>query len=241
MLCPDRRPHSRNELLTFGSCTIRAVRPPFIGLFATLSILLSRCKLMISTMLFLTVLLLADVVWTWKNWRKFRPIGIAWWLLASVSGILVLLACSYISTLPSHAPLRTVTGLATYRSSGLFNRHYFDFILIEEKTGHRIVFHTGIDGPWNNQPIRATYIDDGGSQPTVVRIEILSERQVPWWHVEKGHAGWVGTAEAKREAPLWLSFTGFLLIVLAALTSPTRIPSSNGTEPEKPIAEGTSS
>jgi hypothetical protein len=48
---------------------------------------------------------------------------------------------------------------------------------------------------------------------SVVRIEILSDDQFPW-HVQKGHAGWVGTAEAKRGAPLIVIFMGFVFIVV---------------------------
>jgi len=123
-------------------------------------------------------------------------------------------AFSYISTLPSQAHRETVIGLATNRSASDFlNRHHWDFILIEEYTGRRFLFHTGIDGPWTDQPVRVTYLDDGKYLKSVIRIEILSEDQVPWWHVEKGHAGWVGIAEAKRNAAS-LSFIGLLLILL---------------------------
>jgi hypothetical protein len=168
------------------------------------------------SILILSVWFLVDIAWLLRNRRTFRPIGFALSLIGSF-GILVLLACSYISTLPSNAPQRTVTGLATDPSSSILNRHHSNFILIEWKTGRRILFHTAIDGPWVDQPILATYVDDGRFLPSVVRIEILSEDQVPTWHVEKGHVGWIGTAEAKRRAPLLMYPIGFLLILIQVL------------------------
>lgn len=69
-----------------------------------------------------------------------------------------------------------------------------------------------IDGPWDDQPVRATYVDDGRKIPSVVRIEILNGDQFPW-HVQKGRAGWVGTTEAKRTTPLMLDFIGFVFII----------------------------
>jgi hypothetical protein len=180
-------------------------------------------------MLFWSLFFLADLGWLWKKRHSFRSIGIVLWLVGS-SGILLCLAASYISSLPSHAPQRTVTGLATSRSTSSFlNRHHWDFMLIEEYSRRRFLFHTAIDGPWTDQPARITYLDDGSSIPSVVRIEILSEDQVPWWHVEKGHAGWVGTAEAKRSAAL-LSFIGFLLILLKILTQYKSNQNSKSTE-----------
>jgi hypothetical protein len=35
--------------------------------------------------------------------------------------------------------------------------------------------------------------------------------------VQKGHAGWVGTAEAKRRAPLTINFIGLVFIVAGAV------------------------
>jgi len=171
-------------------------------------------------MLFWALVFLADIGWLWMRRKSFRPVGIVLWLISS-SGILLCLAASCISTLPSDAPRMTVTGLATSRSaSGFLNRHHWDFMLVEEFTGRRFLFHTSIDGPWTDQPVRVTYLDDGKYLQSVVRIEILSEDQVPWWHVEKGHAGWVGTAEAKRTAaPLY--FIG-ILVILLGLAAPIK-------------------
>jgi len=56
--------------------------------------------------------------------------------------------------------------------------------------------------------------------PRVVRIEILNDDQFPW-KVEKGHAGWVGTADAKRRPPLITEALGFLFIVLGAFAPAT--------------------
>ena len=88
-------------------------------------------------------------------------------------------------------------------------------MLVEEGTDRRILYTTVIDGPWADQPVRATYVDDGRYMASVVRIEILSDNQFPW-HVEKGHAGWVGTAEPKRKAPFIVSFMGFAFILIGA-------------------------
>jgi hypothetical protein len=165
------------------------------------------------TILILSVWFLVDIGWLLNKRRTFRPAGLALSVIGSF-GILVLLACSYISALPSHAPLRTVTGLATDRSSGVLNRHHSQFNLREWKTGNRFLFSTTIDGPWADQPVLVTYVDDGRYLRSVVRIEILSEDQVPTWHVEKGHAGWVGTAEAKRRVPVLMYPIGLLLLIL---------------------------
>jgi hypothetical protein len=105
-------------------------------------------------------------------------------------------------------------------------------MLIEDRTGRRILFATVIDGPWADQPVRVTYVDDGGFMPRVVRIEVLNDDQFPW-NVEKGHAGWVGTAEAKSRAPLNVNFLGFVLILIGAFAPTTIISSpcqSNGDE-----------
>jgi len=93
-------------------------------------------------------------------------------------------------------------------------------MLIEDKTGRRTLFSTAIDGPWSDEPISATYVDDGRFMPRVVRIEILNDDQFPW-RVEKGHAGWVGTAYAKRRPPLIVDALGFLFIVLGAFAPAT--------------------
>ncbi|MFY9854681.1 MAG: hypothetical protein WAK26_12470 [Terracidiphilus sp.] len=147
---------------------------------------------------------------------SLRPAGIAFWFIG-VSGILLLLAGSYISTLPSRAPRKTIVGLAENRSaSGLIKSHQWQFMLVEEYTDRRIPFHTEIDGPWNDQPVRITYLDDGSYLPSVVQIEILSEDQVPWWHVQRGHSGWVGTAPARRNATV-LRFAGFLLFLAGTM------------------------
>ena len=165
-------------------------------------------------------LALVYLAWLWRDRKAYDRAGLVLGLVGSI-GIAVHLTCSYISTLPSHAPLRTVIGLATNKSSFFLNRRKSDFLLIEAGTGHRILLSTLIEGPWADQPVRATYVDDGRYIASVVRIEILSESQFPWWHVQKGHAGWVGTTEAKRRAPLIMSFAGFLLI-LAGAFAPTR-------------------
>jgi hypothetical protein len=88
-------------------------------------------------------------------------------------------------------------------------------MLIEAGTGRRTLFTTVIDGPWQDQPILATYADDGRYMPSVVRIEVLNDEQFPW-HVEKGHAGWVGIAEAKRRPPSFVIFLVFAFIVVGA-------------------------
>jgi hypothetical protein len=96
-------------------------------------------------------------------------------------------------------------------------------MLIEAGTGRRTLFTTVIDGPWPDQPVRATYADDGRFMPSVVRIEILNDNQFPW-HVEKGHAGWVGNAEARRRPPLFVSFLGFVFIVVGAFAPTNKTP-----------------
>lgn len=62
-------------------------------------------------------------------------------------GICINLACDYIRTLPPHAPLRTITGLATNKSSSFFNYSHSDFMLIEAGNGRRMLFTTVINGP----------------------------------------------------------------------------------------------
>jgi len=133
-------------------------------------------------------------------------------LLVSSSGMLLLLVGLYISTLPSHASCSSNIGLAINRSSGFpFSDGNWDFILVEENTDRRILFHTAIDDPWNNEPVRVTYLNDGSYIKNAVKIEILSEDQVPSWHVEKGHTGWTGTAEGKKHLPGYVYLIGFLL------------------------------
>ena len=82
-------------------------------------------------------------------------------LLVGLAGILIHLGCRYVRTLPARAPLRTVVGLATNKSSSsfdlsLFDRHRADFMLIEDKTDRRTLFSTTIDGPWSDEPVSAT-------------------------------------------------------------------------------------
>ncbi len=155
---------------------------------------------------------LAYLVWIWRDRKALSRVGYILCLVGS-TGMFIILTCDYIKTLPSHAPLRTVTGLATNRSSLFFDRSSSDFVLIEDRTGRRILFTTVIDGPWTDQPVRATYVDDGRYMASAVRIEILSDDQFPW-HVQKGHAGWVGAAEAKRGAPLTVIFMGFVFMIV---------------------------
>lgn len=164
---------------------------------------------------------LAYLIWIWRDRKAYRLNGLVLSLIGS-TGILIILGCDYIKTLPSRAPLRTITGLATNRSSLFFDHSNSDFVLIEDKTGRRILFTTTIDGPWADQPVRVTYVDDGRYMPSVVRIEILSDDQFPW-HTLKGHVGWIGTAKAKRRAPLVVSAIGFLFL-LAGVFAPTTGP-----------------
>jgi hypothetical protein len=95
-------------------------------------------------------------------------------------------------------------------------------MLIEAGTGRRKLFTSSINGPWTDQPVRATYVDDGRFLCSVVRIEILKDEQFPW-HVEKGHVGWVGNAEAKRRPPLLVTFLGLVFIVAGALAPTTKM------------------
>jgi hypothetical protein len=106
-----------------------------------------------------------------------------------------------------------------------------DFILIEAGTGHRTLFTTEIDGPWTDQPVRATYVDDGRFMPSVVKIEILNDEQFPWL-VEKGHAGWVGNAEAKRTPPLLATFLALAFIVSGGLAAVNKIAAPDQVEGE---------
>jgi hypothetical protein len=164
----------------------------------------------------------AYLVWIWRDHRSYNRIGSLLCLIGTI-GICVDLVCDYIKTLPSDAPLRTITGLAANRSSLFFDHSHWDFILIEAGTGRRISCTTVIDGPWADQPVRATYVDDRRFMLSVVRIEILNDEQFPW-HVEKGHAGWVGNAEAKKRPPLFVNFLGFVFIVVGAFAPTNKMP-----------------
>jgi hypothetical protein len=184
---------------------------------------------------------LAYLAWILRARKTHRRVGRIF-LLLGMAGILIHLGCSFVRTLPARAPLRTVVGLATNRTSSsfdlsLFDRHRSDFMLIEDETGRRTLFSTTIDGPWSDKPISATYVDDGRFMPSVVRIEILNDDQFPW-RVEKGHAGWVGTANAKRRPPLIVDALGFLFIVLGAFAPAAAIsePSDDATnaKPDDP-------
>lgn len=168
---------------------------------------------------------LVYLAWIWRSRRVYRRIGFTLCLIGS-AGILITLTCNYIHTLPSHAPLRTITGLAWGRSSNLFPRSHSEFILTETGTDQRFLFTTVIDGPWDGQPVRATYVDNGRKIPSVVRIEILRGDQFPW-HVQKGHAGWVGTTVAKRSTPLTLNFIGFIFTVAGVFAPAIKTKDSN--------------
>lgn len=178
----------------------------------------------------------AYLVWIWRDYKAYGRIGRVLCLVGSL-GIFINLACDYIRTLPSHAPLRTITGLATNRSSLWFDHSHSDFMLIEAGTGRRTLFTTVINGPWADQPVLATYVDDGRFMPSVVRIEILSDEQFPW-HVEKGHAGWVGAAYAKRRPPLFVSFLGSVFIVMGAFAPTARLAHPRQLEMRKPKVSG---
>ncbi len=138
----------------------------------------------------------AYLFWICRDHKAYSRFGSLLCLIGSI-GICTDLACDFLRTLPTLAPLRTITGLATNGSSSFFDRSHSEFMLIEAGTGRRTRLTTVIDGPWQDQPVRATYADDGRFMPSVVRIEILNDNQFQW-HVEKGHAGWVGNAEARR-------------------------------------------
>jgi len=172
-------------------------------------------------LLFTLLFALVYLVWIWRGRKAYSRLG-GLLCLVGLLGVCFTLADEGIRTLPSHAPLRTITGLATNRSSSWFSSHS-DFILIEAGTGRRTLFTTAIDGPWTEQPVRATYVDDGRRfMRSVVRIEILNDEQFPW-HVEKGHAGWVGGAEAKRTPAPLLTFLGLIFVVAGALAPANRI------------------
>jgi hypothetical protein len=94
-------------------------------------------------------------------------------------------------------------------------------VLIEAGTDRHILCSTGIEGPWADEPVRATYVDDGRFIHRVVGIEILSDDQFPW-HVVKGHAGWVGSSEARRTAPPFVYLLVFAFVVAGVFALPTR-------------------
>jgi len=164
------------------------------------------------------VLALAYLVWICRGLKAYTRIEGIFCLVGSI-GILIHLTCLCISRLPSQAPLRTVAGLAMNRSFLWFDHSHSDFLLLEAGSDRRTLFTTEIDGPWADQPIQATYVDDGRFMPSVVKIEVLRDDQLPW-HVRNGSAGWVGTAEAKRQSPLILRLIAFVLI-LAGVYAPT--------------------
>jgi hypothetical protein len=166
-------------------------------------------------------LALAYLAWIWRDRKEYTRVEGILCLVGSI-GILVHLTCLSISKLPSHAPLQTVAGLAMNRSFSGFDHSHSDFILLEAGSDHRTLCTTVIDGPWADQPIRATYVDDGRYLASVVKIEIVSDGQLPW-HVQNGHAGWVGTADAKRQAPLLLSFMGMVCILVGVFAPASKM------------------
>ena len=179
---------------------------------------------------------LAYLVWIWRGHKVHSRLAVLFCLVGSL-GVCIYLACAYISNLPSHAPLRTITGLATNRRSSFFNRSHSDFMLLEAGTGRRTLFSTVIGGPWGDEPVRATYVDDGRFMPSVVRIEILNDEQFPW-HVEKGHTGWIGNAEAKRRPPLLMTFIALVFIVSGTVAPATRMTSPEQPEGRTPAIPG---
>jgi len=195
----------------------------------------SGLRLMNWQLLLSVIFALVYLAWIWRSRKVYSRIGFTLCLIGS-AGILIMLTCECIKTLPSHAPLRTITGLAWGKSSDFFTRSHSDFILTETGTDQRFLFTTVIDGPWADQPVRATYVEDGRKIPRVVRIEILSGDQFPW-HVQKGHAGWVGTTEAKRSTPLMLNFIGFVFIMAGVFAPASKTEDSN-TQDEKATVPG---
>lgn len=159
------------------------------------------------------------VVWIWRGYKGYSRSGVLLCAAGSL-GICIFLTDEVVRTLPSHAPLHTITGLATNKTSSFLSSHS-DFILIEAGKGRRTLFTTSIKGPWADQPVRVTYADDGRFIRSVSRIEILNSEQFPW-HVEQGHAGWVGNAEARRRPPLVAIFIGFVLIMAGALATTSK-------------------
>ena len=157
-------------------------------------------------------LALAYLVWIWRDRRAYTRIENILGLVGSV-GILIHLSCLCISKLPSHAPLRTVTGLAMNRSFSWFDHSSSIFLLLEAGSDRRTLFTTVIVGPWADQPIRVTYVDDGRYMASVVKIEIVSDDKLPW-RVQNGHTGWVGATDARKQAPLIVRLLGFVCILV---------------------------
>ena len=182
---------------------------------------------------------LAYLVWISRGRKEFSRVG-AILFLAGSAGMLIYLGCAYVDTLPSHAPLRTVTGFATNRSLSFFDRHNSEFILIEDRTGRRTLFATAIDGPWADKPVRVTYLDDGWFMPRVVRIEVLSDDQFPW-SVETVRTTWAGTAEERRRASPIVKFLGLALILMGVFAPSTRISNPGESDGDEGIAEPESS
>ena len=85
------------------------------------------------------------------------------------------------------------------RSFSWFDHSNSIFLLLEPGSDRRTLFTTVIDGPWADQPIRATYVDDGRYTASVVKIEIVSDDKLPW-RVQNGHTGWVGATDARKQA-----------------------------------------
>lgn len=178
---------------------------------------------------------LAYLVWMWRGRNAYSRIGGLLCLVGSL-GICIFLADEYMRTLPVHDPLRTITGFATKGSSSLFSSNSV-FTLIESGTGRRTLLTTAISGPWADQPARATYVDDGRFMPSVIRIEILNDEQLPS-HVEKGHVGWVGDSKAERRPPLLATFLGLVFIVSGALAPTTRVTNPEQLEALTPATPG---
>lgn len=114
------------------------------------------------------------------------------------------------------------------KSSSFLDHSSSDFVLTGAGTGRRDLFRTTIDGPWANQLIRATYADDGIFEPQVVKIEILREGQFPG-QVGTGHAGWIGSAQAKRRPPLSVDLVE-MVFMIAGVFAKTRV--TNRSQPD---------
>jgi len=139
-------------------------------------------------------------------------------LLGSI-GISIHLTSAFVATLPSRAPLRSVTGIALNQSHDWLD-HTDSVFILTDGMGNRTLFSTSIAGPWNNQPVRVTYADDGRFEPRVVRIEIL--KAFLWARATNVNVGWVGTGKAWRRIPLWVDGLGFLLMMLGVLAPANR-------------------
>lgn len=164
-------------------------------------------------------LALAYLAWILRDRNAYTRSESILALVGSV-GILIHLSSLCMSRLPSHAPLRTVTGLAINRSFSWFDHSDSTFLLLEAGSGRRTLFTTVIDGPWADQPIRA--VDDGRFMASVVTIEIVNDDRLPW-RVQNGDTGWVGTADARRQAPSVVRLLGFVCIFVGILAPLTRI------------------